>query len=311
MGTAVGTINPEEAQMPTVTTQYRMFVPRRRRIGGGGATVDILPSTPNFVSGDYTADAPGGIEVHYPLHESPPRTATFMFWSVRGSANGEYTQADAWLDAPTNGDPMTATAWYCLPGEGGGEGEVELETDAFLVNKEEFVEPTPIESVAPASAWDHSDVDEFVFTTDAAEVLALDSVVDPSEHFERWYSLEGDATASGKKLEVPAEDGGIAIATYRIPPSSSPRRPGGYGSIVGQVVGGTAVDGEGGIIINGVFHRIEPWSPFLAGIAVYEAAGGLPEKARIAVQSEALRAISGYAGELGEHLGGGAQTERE
>ena len=206
---------------------------------------------------------------------------------------------------------MSATAWYCLPGNGSGPGEGELETDAFLVNKEEFVEPTPIESVTPASAWDHSDVDEFVFTTGPSDVLALDSVVDPGEHFERWYSLEGEAKSTGKELQVPAEDDGIAIATYRIPPSSSPRKPGAEGSIYGTIVGGPAVDGGGGIIINGVFHRIEPWGPFLAGIAVYEAAGGLQEKARTAVQGEALRAIAAYAGELGEHLAGGAQPEQE
>src|SRR5439155_17829021 len=52
--------------MPTVTKQYRMFVPRRRRISPG-AVVDIVSPTNNLVTGDYSVTLLSQtIEVHYP-----------------------------------------------------------------------------------------------------------------------------------------------------------------------------------------------------------------------------------------------------
>lgn len=283
--------------MTTVTTQYRMFVPRRRRIGGGGAAIDLTSPNVNLVTGDYTAFAPGPIEVHYPSLSSSALLANFVFWSVRGSADGDFTQADSHLSVHTGSDPVTATAWYSLPGSGGpgNGGREELETDAFLVSQDDFVDPTPIQSVTPADAWDHSDVNEFVFTDrEASTVVALDSVVDPLEHFERWYSLEGAATAAGSSLSVPQHDTGIAIATYRVPQSHLPKFPPGEG-IGGTIVGGVARDGSGGIVINGIYHPIGPWNPMLAGIAVLQAAQGLQSKARLEIQRAALRAIAEQA----------------
>jgi hypothetical protein len=170
------------------------------------------------------------------------------------------------------------------------------------VSQDDFVEPTPIESVTPADAWDHSDVNEFVFTDrEASDVLALDSVVDPHEHFEQWYSLEGAAVPAGRSLHVPLRDNGIAIATYRTPQTHVPKVGEGEGA-GGTIVGGVARDGSGGIIINGVFHPIGPWNPLLAGIAVYQAARGLQTEARLQVQREALRAIAAEAQALERQL---------
>jgi hypothetical protein len=199
---------------------------------------------------------------------------------------------------------MTATAWYWLGSPGGnGNGPTELETDAFLFDEDSFVEPTPIEDVNPSDAWDHSDVDEFVFTNqEASDVTALESVVDAAEHFERWYALEGGSTpTAGRGLHVPKDDNGIAIATYRIPPPVhfKPPREGGIG---GTIVGGVGVDGGGGIIINGIFHPIGPWNPFLAALAVLGASDGLPAQARVRVQLEALRAIGREAQQLQAEL---------
>src|SRR3954468_165000 len=190
--------------MPNVTTQYRMFVPRRRRFGGGAATVQVLDPATSFVSGTYNTNAPEIIEVPYPDPSSDELEARFMFWSVRGAQDGEWTSDDAALHAQTNGGPMNVTAWYRLVGGGTGEGEAELETDAFLVEQDAFVEPTPIQSVNPPSAWHHSDADEFVFTTTPSDVQARDTVVDAAEHFEHWYAFDGNAAPTGGAgLHVP------------------------------------------------------------------------------------------------------------
>jgi hypothetical protein len=303
--------------MPDVTTQFLMFVPRRRRIGGGGSAINVLPPSTNPVTspGWNAPGAPETIDVHYPNPSSPAHPANFAFWSVVGSADGEFT------DRPTDpansihvnldpGTPMTATAWYIYAGGGNGNGNgSELETDAFLVDENQFVDPTPIDSVNPAAAWDPSDVREFVFTSQASDVEALDSVVDPHEHFETWYALEGGSTpGAGRSLHVPQDDNGIAVATYRVPPPTPfkpPREPG----LGGTIVGGVARDGSGGIIIGGHYHPIGPWDPFLAALAVFAAAKALQPAAREAVQIEAMRAIAGEAQNIEQRLragGGGA-----
>jgi hypothetical protein len=286
--------------MPNVTTQYKMFVPRRRRIGGGGSTIDLVPAAVNAVSGDAHATAPDTIDVHYPNPQAPSAPANFAFWSVIGSADGEYTDRPGtpgnFLSVHTASGPVTMTAWYVFAGGGNGNGRPELETDAFLVDENAFVDPTPIESVTPADAWDHSDVNEFVFTSDeSSDVLALDSVVDANEHFEVWYALEGGSTPAGRTLQVPKDDNGIAVATYRIPPPVHFLPPGTHEQEGGTIVGGVAHDGSGGIIINGIYHPIGPWDPFLAGLAVFAAAKALQPEARARVQTEAMRAIANEA----------------
>lgn len=288
--------------MPNVTTQYRMFVPRRRRIGGGGSAIDLVPTTVNLVTGDASAGAPDTIEVHYPTPKADAGEANFAFWSVIGSSDGEYTSRPGtpgnFVSVHTGSDPVTMTAWYVYAGGGGnGNGAHELETDAFLVDENTFIDPTPIQSVTPPSAWDHSDADEFVFTDEeAVDVLALDVVATPTEHFEKWYTLEGGSVPAGATLQVPQHDNGIAIATYRIPPTQQPPRlPHGSEGEVGIIVGGVAVDGGGGIIVGGHYHPIPPWSPFLAAIAVYQAATALPHTARAHIQTEALRTIANEA----------------
>lgn len=295
--------------MPNVTTQYRMFVPRRRRIGGGGATVDILPPSTNPVAAsDFFTNAPQTIDVVYNGEERP---AHFIFWSVRGSADGEYTQGTTSLDAHLDSStPLQATAWYCLSGGGGGPGTPELETDAFLVDLDTFVDTTPIQSVSPAAAWDHSDAEEFVFTAESSDVFAKNDVADDtSERFERWYTLEGGAVPAGQTLQVPQGDDGIAIATFRIPPRVG-IPPVNVPASGGTIVGGVAHDGSGGIIVNGIYHPIGPWDPFLAGIAVLRAAVALPAASRVRVEREALRAISAHATALQRQLDAPALKER-
>jgi hypothetical protein len=280
-----------------------MFVPRRRRIGGGGAAVDLVPASVNFVSGDAHATAPDTIDLHYPNAGSPNAPANFAFWSIIGSSDGEYTSRPGTPGNPvtvhTDGDPVTMTAWYIFAGGGGGgngNGRHELETDAFLVDQNQFVEPTPIASVAPPAAWDPTDVQEFVFTDDqSCQVTARDSVVDATEHFETWYALEGAAMPAGDVLDVPQGDNGIAVATYRIPPHVPFKPPRSGEGIVGTIVGGVARDGSGGIIVNGHFHPIGPWDPFLAALSVYESAKGLRAADRTRIQVEAMTAIANTA----------------
>jgi hypothetical protein len=291
-----------------------MFVPRRRRIGGGGAAIDLVPASVNFVTGDAHATAPDTIDLHYPNPGSPNAPANFAFWSVVGSSDGEYTSRPGTPGNPvtvhTDGNPVTMTAWYIFAGGGGGNGNgrTELETDAFLVDQNQFVEPTPIASVAPAANWDHTDVDEFVFTdVEACQITALDSVVDAAEHFETWYALEGGSTPAGDVLDVPQGDNGIAVATYRIPPPVHFKPPRGGAEIGGTIVGGVAVDGSGGIIVNGHFHPIGPWDPFLAALSVYESAKGLRATDRTRIQVEAMNAIANTAKQVQKQIEAAAQ----
>jgi hypothetical protein len=251
----------------------------------------------NAVTGDAHGSAPDTIEVHYPNPMSDPHDANFAFWSIVGSSDGEYTERPGTpgnaITVHTDSDPLTMTAWYIYAGSGGNGGTTELETDAFLVDQNTFVDPTPIQSVTPADAWDHSDVSEFVFTAnESSDVFALDTVVDPAEHFEKWYALEGASVPAGQTLQVPKGDNGIAVATYHIPPVQQPPKFGGINEgVVGIVVGGVPFDGGGGIIVNGHYHPVPPWSPFLAAMAVYQSATALPRESRARVQMEALRAI--------------------
>jgi hypothetical protein len=308
-------VEDKEEPMTNVTTQSKMFVPRRRRIGGGGTMIGIVQPTTN-PDPDPVCHVQGveaSVLVHYPKPESEAQPANFAFWSITGSADGEYTVRpknpekgiDVNLDPAKN---MTATAWYMFAGGSGNGGPSELETDAFLVDREEFVEPTPIESVTPTAAWDPSDVREFVFTAEPSKVEALDSVVDPSESFEQWYSIEGEAEPGpGRDLNVPKGDSGIAVATYRIPQPTHvtpSREPG----LVGTLVGGVAFDGEGGIIVGGHYHPVEPWGPFLGALAVFNAAKALQPEARAAVQIEAMRAIAGEAKRVEQQLRGGGEA---
>lgn len=291
----------------TVTRDYQMFVPRRRRIGTGAA-VAVGPTTTNSIDGDHYADlAPGDIGVHYPDAGAASQIAHFLFWSVRGAADGDRTDANASLDVALDGTPVHLTAWYALPGGGGlpGTGDPELETDAFVVELNQFIEPTPIASVSPAAMWDPSDVQEFVFTSEPSDVTALSSMNDPHELFEHWYVLEGGAVANGgPEIHVPQGDNGIAIATYRVPKTAVVKPPHDRYETGGIIVGGVAHDGSGGIIINGILHPIGPWDPWLATSAVLRAARGLPAEARVQVERAALRAAAGEARLLERGIGG-------
>ncbi len=282
--------------MAIVTTTYEMFIPRRRRIGTGSAIEIGSPPPPSAVTGGYPAQAPGSIGVNYPTPSDPKRSASFAFWSVSGSAVGDFTSGDPALVAQTGSGPMSVTAWYVLDAAPGGDGPTELETDAFLISENAFIDPTPIASVTPAGAWDQSDVDEFVLTADeASDVQALDVMGGyPTERFESWYSIEGGAVPSGGRLlHVPVGDNGVAIATFRVPPGGqspvlSPVRG---GEISVTLVGGVAVDGPGWVIVGGMRHPVDPWGPLLAALTVLLAAQSLDPSAAARVQLDTLRSM--------------------
>jgi hypothetical protein len=116
------------------------------------------------------------------------------------------------------------------------------------------------------------------------------------------------STTSQNPRYVPEGDNGIAIATYLVPqPVHLGGKLGQGEQTGGTIVGGVAHDGSGGIIINGVYHHIGPWNPFLAGLAVYDAAKALPAKSRMQVQRAALQAIGAEAHRLEAHLANQAE----
>jgi hypothetical protein len=150
----------------------------------------------------------------------------FLFWNIRGSARGTYSVSRTEV-APTPGSyrtpvqvghaDVTATAWYSLPGGGGGAA---LEFDGFSEDDDAFFDPTPIESVVPASAWGRAEEDVFVRTAgQPTRTTLFEARPDElSQQFQRFLIMAG-GTASGRTLDAAAEAGGLVIASYRRPPA--------------------------------------------------------------------------------------------
>ena len=261
--------------MPRVTTSYRLYLGRRsrrrRRAGGEAGFVDLLRPETNTVSGTYHPAAPS----HLPYAaDGASVICPFLFWSVRGAADGASTRSDQHPEVALGSTDATVTAWYRHPGGGGGPGEGSLvEVDAFSLHVDDFVDETPIVRSDPPEAQGRGDDDNVLLTADAAVSAEVGANLgsDPQSAFERWVALL-PGRSRGTLLFEEHKAEGFAIVSYRRPVPTEPQQVvfrEGY-----QVIGNVAVDGGGWLIgPDGRPIPVGPWDP-----AVVEAvrASGAP-----------------------------------
>jgi hypothetical protein len=72
------------------------------------------------------------------------------------------------------------------------------------------------------------------------------------------------AYSPGSRVDVISIDDNTLSAVLRLshrPAAVASRLPSALSSLLGQLVGGVAVDGGGGVIIGGVYHPIPPRGP--------------------------------------------------
>ena len=75
----------------------------------------------------------------------------------------------------------------------------------------------------------------------------------------------GAGKANNDVLQVPANSVGIAIAIYQRS-NVTLDGPGRQYEAGGYIVGGVAVDGGGGLVVNGVYHPVDPWGPLVVSL---------------------------------------------
>lgn len=243
--------------MTIVTTRYCRYEPRRRR-RGGARIVDLVAPTVNDATGTWSVSAIDRITIDDGAFD-------FMFWNVRASARGNYTQDQPrGLTVPIGGTPMTVTAWYRATGGSGGPGSPTIVTDTFSSDRDEFVDELAIQSVDPPTAWFPAPDDDLIGAADGgARVDAKDQILFVQD-FERWVVLCA-GSADADVLSVDKGAGGDAIATYRAPVGASIPElvipPEGN-----LILGDVKIDGSGLIVRpDGSIVPIGPYDPAVRG----------------------------------------------
>ncbi len=294
--------------MATVHTHYVTYDRKGgRRLHAGSATDDIVAPLTTITPSGGTYGAWASPSISW-SDTNGSHSADFAFWSVVGAADGGSVSTSQSLSITVGSSDVQAVAWYLPTGGGNGTGGPAFYIDAFDVNAgrffdEDFVTVTPDAGLA-ANANETG-----VVPTDSAEdIHAVGSI--ESVPFLDWTKFVQPVPQVISSEDLHADAGGtaLAFAFYQTPVSATPRVPGHYG-IGGTIVGGVARDGSGGIIVGGHYHPIGPWNPFLATLAVVEAAKALPTGARNRVQIEALRGLVAYANQVQEQLEAGLRSE--
>jgi hypothetical protein len=187
--------------------------------------------------------------------------AQLMFWSVSltDETEGQIYPAGPLVQV-VGADPLTITAWYCPISGPGVDGTTAIIDDAFSAAKGNFIDDTFVTVTSDPSLTSQANVVGIVPTSVNETLQSNNSVPSTSEPFSQWIS-NGAGVATGNTLNVPAKATGIAIAVYQKSNVVLNKRP---EAISGTIFGGVAVDGDGSIVINGVPHRIGPWSPLLS-----------------------------------------------
>jgi len=251
--------------MPHVSVHYKVYLPagHHRQPRNASATLEPNPSS------EVDVTDPGNISPLYLPQLSyvaggQTMTSELLFWSVTDGANGQTYPAGP-LTQPVGDNPLTITAWY-YPIGGVGTGPTSIIVDAFSAVRGSFIDDTFVTVTSDPALTSSANVVGVVPTSRPETLQAAASVSSTSEPFSRWQSF-GAGTASGNLLNVPVGASGVAIAFYEATAGIPlPRLPKGDYGIVGTIIGGPAVDGDGGIIVNGVFHHIDPWGPLLVAL---------------------------------------------
>jgi hypothetical protein len=250
--------------MSHVSVHYKIYLTagHHRQPRNANATLEPNPSSEVDV-----AD-PGNITPLYIpqlpfLLNGTPELSQLIFWSVTDGVNGQTFPAGP-LTQAVGTNPLTITAWY-FP-VGGGPGPTSIIDDAFSAIAGNFINDTFVTVTSDPTLTADANVVGVVPTTKPETLQAAANVASTSEPFNKWVTFQA-GSASGNVVNVTAGATGIAIAFYEQTSGIPVRiRPGSY-EIGGTVIGGVAVDGGGGIIINGVLHPVDPWGPLTVSLA--------------------------------------------
>ncbi len=250
--------------MPHVSVHYKIYLIAGHHRQPRNTSAELEPNPPSEV--DVTN--PGNITPLYIpqlpyLSDGTEEFAQLLFWSVTDGTNGQTYPAGP-LTQPVGANPLTITAWY-FPIGGDGNGGPAIIDDAFSAAKGDFIDDTFVTVTSDPSLTNQANVVGIVPTTQAETLQASASVMSTTEPFSKWLSFNA-GTPSGNTIQVPAEAEGIAIAVYeRSNVKLNP--PGGQYEAGGFIIGGVAVDGGGGLVVNGVYHPVDPWGPLMVSLA--------------------------------------------
>jgi hypothetical protein len=286
--------------MPNVHTRYVVWESRGYRHKNGSGALDI--TTPgNTGVGDGSPYAAYAFPEGSWTDLNGPHTAYFAFWSVVGGASGPMFSTDPDLTVTAGSSDMQATAWYI---EGGGGGGPALLIDAFDVDIGDFVLDDFVNVVTDPSLTAEANLDGIVPTTTTTEdVRAYTSI--RAVPFDQWLVVEGTEPVTAEDLSGVQDTTAIAFAMYQstggvvVPPIPNI-------ADVTWVSWGVTVDG-GGLTGRG---PVPPWNPFVrelaAGLALADSAATVDQSLRSAVLRLAADQVKLAAGNIAEHMQGGA-----
>jgi hypothetical protein len=226
------------------------------------------------------------------------------------------------------GSACTSRVWFSRSTNGGANWEAPRKINDLASRNDQFFARMAVDEVSgqlmivyydtiddpgrlEADIWMQSSTDDGVSWSPAAKITtaATDETAATAQsnfQYGDYIGLTGHAGQffacwTDRRNGGHEEIWGAALNTHIRPPRE--------GGLVGSIVGGVDVDGGGGIIVNGHYHPIDPWGPFLSSLAVYGAANGLPTRARINVQVEALRVMQSEIGDRIAELNSQAEGE--
>jgi hypothetical protein len=280
--------------MPHVSVHYKIYLTAGHHRQPRNASSTLEPNPPSEVD----VAQPGNITPLYipqlPFMDgTTPALSQLLFWSVTDGVNGQTFPAGP-LTQPVGANPLTITAWYFPIGSGTGNGTAIID-DAFSAIAGNFIDDTFVTVTSDPSLTSDANVVGEVPTASAETLVAYASVASTTEPFLKWMSFSA-GTASGTTLDVPAGSDGLAIAFYERPQGVPPPNLNvGRYEIGGIVVGGVIFDGGGGIILNGVYHPVDPWGPLLVALTqaslIVAASKGLSQSFRVQGSQLATRAV--------------------
>jgi hypothetical protein len=209
-----------------------MFSPAAAQAGPASATVtlgsDLFPTgtaIADGVSGTIPVSPGSSVTLTAPQYLYQPPTATdpsaagydFMFWDVNSTL---ITTAEANFTVPAAGGDLGATAWYapmCVEPSSCGGGASYVTTWAFSLTADEVLPGTPIQSVAPGSAW--TSPSTTVSTATAVNINALPYLGAHTKYsgstvFSSWLEFGGTGTVSGLVMQVPQGESPYGVAFY-------------------------------------------------------------------------------------------------
>lgn len=183
---------------------------------GAAVTDGVSGTIPVTRGSSFTLTAP---QYLYNSATAPalPTVYQFMFWDVNATL---IKTEKAKFTAPAAGG-VIATAWYlpiCVT-PSCGSGPTAVTTWSFSLTTYKVLSGTPIDAVAPASAWTSPSTS--VSTATSVEIAASlffgPYTASSGKAFVSWFVFGGASTVtiSGPDLTVPAGESPYAIAFYR------------------------------------------------------------------------------------------------